>query len=451
MPNTLEKNQIWTVSHLTEEIKSLLSQNFFSITVRGEISNLREQSSGHIYFSLKDENAQISCVLFRGQAAKLERKPKAGDEVIIEGGITVYPPRGSYQIVVSQLTYQGVGELLLQFHKLKEELSAKGYFDRDKKKPLPPFPKTIGVITSPTGSVIQDIIHVLTRRLKKFHLILHPVRVQGKGAEFEIARAVDEMNAFNLADVLIVGRGGGSLEDLWPFNEKVVADALFNSRIPIVSAVGHETDFSISDWVSDIRAPTPSAAAEIVSKERTHLIESLRKLHGHLNHSTLTKFRHLHTGLKYFASHPLFTSPYGILELKMQKFDDVSSQLGKQMHFLLEVKKGHLERQSHALRMANPIHKISEKRRWLFNVSKQLIVVLKKIEEQKAKLSQIHAHLKSVNPKNILKKGYCIPFRENQASVIMASSAISKDDQISLLFHDGQATATIDEIQPHKV
>ncbi|MCB1083226.1 MAG: exodeoxyribonuclease VII large subunit, partial [Simkania sp.] len=221
-----------SVTELTQAIKHQLESNFTALSVKGEVTNLRLQASGHYYFSLKDENAQISAVLFQGNARFAKHLPKMGDQVLIKGEINVYAPRGTYQIIVREIEHAGLGELLLKFHALKAKLEKMGWFDPAKKKPLPTYPKTIGVVTSPTGAVIQDILNVLKRRFPNFHLILNPVKVQGAGAAEEIAQAIDDFNRFGLADILIIGRGGGSLEDLWAFNEECVAAAIFRSKIP---------------------------------------------------------------------------------------------------------------------------------------------------------------------------------------------------------------------------
>lgn len=447
MNQILEKNQLWTVSSLTQEIKTLLSETFSRVRLQGEISDIREQSSGHIYFNLKDEESQISAVLFKTGALRLHRKPKAGDNVIVQGQITVYPPRGTYQIVVHELTYVGVGELLLQFHQMKAELEQKGWFDPKRKKTLPPFPKTIGVITSPTGAVIQDILNVLSRRLKKFHLVLNPVRVQGKGAEIEIAQAIDEMNVFGLADVLIVGRGGGSLEDLWPFNERIVAEAIYRSKIPVISAVGHETDYSIADFVADVRAPTPSAAAELVSHERGRLFETLKSYHGQILRNLLMKIRHDKLALQRFSSHPLLESPYAFLDLKMQKLSDLTEDLSHRILLDFERKRSSLEKIKRSLEALDPQRTLEEKRKWLLSFSKRLLIIEKILKDKKTRLTLLHSHLQSVSPKNVLKKGYCIPFRENRHSVIMAKEGLKIHENIALLFHDGFVEAGVQSIE----
>jgi exodeoxyribonuclease VII large subunit len=447
MNQILEKNHLWTVSSLTQEIKGLLSKTFSQVRLQGEISDIREQSSGHIYFNLKDEESQISAVLFKTGASKLQRKPKSGDNIIVQGQITVYPPRGTYQLVVHELTYIGVGELLMQFHQLKADLEQKGWFDSKRKKNLPPFPKIIGVITSPTGAVIQDILHILSRRLKKFHLILNPVRVQGKGAEIEIAQAIDEMNLFDLADVLIVGRGGGSLEDLWPFNERIVADAIYRSKIPVISAVGHETDYSIADFVADVRAPTPSAAAELVSHERGRLFEILKSFHSQISRNLIMKIRHEKLALQRFSSHPLLESPYAFLELKMQKLDDVGHTLSEKILLDLERKRNRIEKFKRSLEAVDPRRTLNEKKKWLISFSKRLVIIEKILKDKKNRLNLLDSHLQSMNPKNVLKKGYCIPFRENRHSVIMAKKGLEIHENITLLFHDGYVKAGIQEIE----
>ena len=384
-----------TVSELTLSIKNLLEPAFLQVEVRGEVTNLRHQASGHLYFTLKDEHSQISAVLFKGVAEKISPLPKNGDEIVIKGSLSLYAPRGSYQIIVRSLTHAGVGDLLLKFHEMKNRLAEKGVFDQKWKKPLPPFPKKIGVITSPTGSVIQDILHVLTRRHDGFHLILNPVRVQGKGSELEIAQAIDQMNEHNLCDLLIVGRGGGSLEDLWPFNEECVAKAIFNSKIPIISAVGHETDTTIADYTADLRAPTPSAAAEIAVREKKDLTATLLDAKSRLTYMLKQKVQQQKLKLGHFTSHPLFSYPETLLAPYAQRLDEMSRTVAT----------------------LKPINLIAMK---------------------KEKLKSIATHLAAIDPRNVLKKGYCIPFAENSTSVILSSKQVTSGENLELLFHDGK-------------
>lgn len=421
----MQENGILTVSELTQAIKKQIESRFPYVQVQGEITNFKEQASGHLYFTLKDAQAQISAVLFRGNAQSLTRMPKNGDQVIVQGEISVYPPRGNYQLIIRQLQHAGVGELLLKLHALKSRLESQGWFDKSKKKPLPSTPKTIGVVTSPTGAVIQDILHVLSRRHAGFHLILNPVKVQGEGSAQEIAAAIDQFNHHNLADVLIVGRGGGSLEDLWAFNEEVVAEAIFRSKIPIISAVGHETDFSISDFVADIRAPTPSAAAEIVmaaADEHLKYFNQMEKRFDQTMAHLLSAYRHQLDSLR---KQPVVTSPFALLGNASQRLDDLSDQLTESMQHLVATKK--LE---------------------LFGIQKQLQVLdpLVKIQNLKQRLHQLTSHLKAIDPKNLLKKGYSILFRENTPSVIFSAKDVQVGEKVSIVLHDGQIKADIYEV-----
>ena len=272
------KEKIQSVTAVTDRIKNLLERSLHNVWIEGEISNLTKHSSGHWYFTLKDEGAQVQAVMFKFANSSVQFNAESGMNVLVCGDITVYPPRGNYQIKLTKMLPVGVGPLQLAFEQLKKKLKEEGLFDSIYKKSLPFIPKQVGIVTSPTGAAIRDIINVLTRRFPNMDILLNPVRVQGDLAAQEIANAIKQMNEHTSCDVLIVGRGGGSIEDLWAFNEEVVARAIFDSSIPIVSAVGHETDFTISDFVADLRAPTPSAAAELVVPERTALLDEIARL-----------------------------------------------------------------------------------------------------------------------------------------------------------------------------
>ncbi len=278
---TEQIRRVMSVAELTAQVRRLLEQHVGTVWVSGEVSNLRAQSSGHIYFTLKDANAQLNCVLFRDEARNARDSLEDGRKVILQGDVTVYEVRGQYQLIVRQVELQGVGALQIAFEKLKQKLQAEGLFAPERKRPLPKYPQRIGLVTSPTGAAIRDVLHVVQRRNPSLEIILVPCRVQGEGAAKEIAAAIGLLNEFNVAqasslrgqagslsyfDLILITRGGGSLEDLWAFNEEVVARAIFESAIPVVSAVGHEIDFTISDFVADVRAATPSAAAEIITE-----------------------------------------------------------------------------------------------------------------------------------------------------------------------------------------
>ena len=267
---------VFSVTQITSYIKEILESSFQTIKIEGEISNFRPSSAGHIYFTLKDENAQIKAVMFRGASFSLDFKPKDGDKVRCTGSLSVYAPQGSYQIIVNKMEPVGNGNILQMLEMRKQKLAKEGLFDSARKKPLPEFPKTIGVVTSPTGAAIQDILNVAARRNKSVNIIVLPAIVQGEGADKTIVKMIEIANFYKLCDLLIVGRGGGSLEDLLPFSEEIVVRAVAESEIPVISAVGHETDFTICDYVADLRAPTPSAAAELLTKDGTERKENLK-------------------------------------------------------------------------------------------------------------------------------------------------------------------------------
>ena len=291
---------VFKVSELTRLLRTVLEETFRNIWVEGEISNFTKHTSGHMYFSLKDDQAVLSCVLFRRVNQNLKFKIENGMQVVCFGRLSIYDKRGQYQLYVDKIEPKGVGALQMAFEQLKKKLAGEGLFDDSRKRPIPYLPTRIGVVTSPTGAAIRDILNVVKRRFQNIEVILNPVRVQGDGAEEEVARAIEEFNEYNRSvepdkkvDVLIVGRGGGSLEDLWAFNMEAVARAISSSVIPIISAVGHEIDWTIADFVSDKRAPTPSAAAELVIPKKEDLVLTLDQLTDRLDGSIMDKIASL--------------------------------------------------------------------------------------------------------------------------------------------------------------
>ena len=282
-----EYKTILTVSELTQKVKTRLETDFEEVWVEGEISNLRRPSSGHSYLTLKDEKSQIRAVIFRFMGRYLKFEPQDGMLVICRGKMSVYEPRGEYQLILDYMEPKGVGALQLAFEQLKEKLAREGLFATEHKKPLPYLPRKIGIVTSPTGAAVKDLLNVIGRRFPTMSILISPVKVQGEGSAQEIARAVDELNLVQGIDVIIVARGGGSLEDLWSFNEECVARAIYRSSIPVVSAVGHEIDFTIADFVADLRAPTPSAAGELVVRDKGELVNFIESLSDRLRNRTL--------------------------------------------------------------------------------------------------------------------------------------------------------------------
>lgn len=441
---------ILTVSELTASIKAHLEPRFRQVQVKGEISNFKQQSSGHLYFTLKDASSQLSAVLFRGQAVRLSQMPKEGDQVIALGEISLYAPRGSYQIVIRELQFAGIGALLLELQRRKEKMAALGWFDPQHKKPLPKLPKKIGVITSPTGAVIQDILHVLKRRFAGFHLLLYPVKVQGEGAAQEIAQAIAFCSRHRLADVLIVGRGGGSIEDLWAFNEEVVAEAIFRSEIPIISAVGHETDFTIADWVADVRAPTPSAAAEIVTAEKAGLVKTIAQTASLLESRLRHQLCALEQGISGLKRHPFFRSPRMLFEEPMQKLDLLGADLLGAIQRKLSQKKEELSLYRRRLELVRPSFQLQQKK-------EQLAVCCERLSQsaalflaaQKERLLRLFRHLSSLHPNRLMQQGYCLIFFEKDGSLLSSKTQVKKGDPIAIRLHDGAVSATITQVSSH--
>jgi len=335
--NLIPDKHVWRVSELNLRIRDLLDKEFPDLWVEGEVSNFRAAQSGHLYFTLKDEKSQIRCVCFRDQVRGLKFRPEDGLHVTVRGSVSVYEPRGEYQIYVSHIEPVGLGALQLAFEQLKKRLEAEGLFDAARKKSLPALPRRIGIVSSVQGAAIRDILRVLQRRFPNLHVIVYPVKVQGDGAAEEIVRAIRHFNRAMLVDVMIVARGGGSLEDLWAFNEEIVARAIAESEIPVITGIGHETDTTIADFAADVRAPTPSAAAEIVVCTRAEfekrIADCTRQLAQHMRYLFLDK-RHC---LRDLALHRAFRRPEDLVRRNRQRLDDMNTALGAGLRGRLEL------------------------------------------------------------------------------------------------------------------
>src|SRR5881296_296034 len=326
----------FTVSELTGKIRDLLAKNFTDISVQGEISNCRAAQSGHIYFTLKDDRAQVKCVYFKQQQRGIKFRPEDGLQITVRGSISVYEQRGEYQIYVEKIDLVGRGALQLAFEQLKKRLEAEGLFDAARKKPLPLLPSRIGLITSPKGAAVRDVVRILRRRFQNVHLILYPVRVQGEGAAEEIVKALKFFNQKKLVDVLILARGGGSMEDLWAFNEEPVARAIAASEISIISGVGHETDFTIADFVADVRASTPSAAAEIVVQTRREFDKHVKSLQDALGEQMRYRILVLSRRVHELSARRGFRRPLDLLRQHRQRADELTSRVAMGLRARLE-------------------------------------------------------------------------------------------------------------------
>jgi exodeoxyribonuclease VII large subunit len=386
------EQHVYTVSKLTREIKELLETGFPKIWVEGEISNLKHHSSGHFYFTLKDEGAQINCAMWRFKASQLLFHPQDGIQVILYGDLQLYEKSGRYQVIVDHLQPSGIGELQMKFEQLKNKLQDEGLFDYSHKKPLPAYPEKIGVITSPTGAAIRDITSVAARRFPGIQIIVCPVRVQGEWAPAEIARALNDLNEYGEVDVIIVARGGGSLEDLWAFNEEMVARAIFDSEIPVVSAVGHEVDFSISDFVADYRAPTPSTASELIIKDKTEI-----------------------AGIVLYYQEKLDTALTKLVERNQDKFKSLQN--------------------SYAFR--KPLDNLYQKLQRLDELQKYIDLSTEHIFQLKRQnLQKMEIQFNALNPESILNRGYSICYKNNK--IVKDSRKLELDDMVNVKLARGE-------------
>lgn len=441
---------ILTVSQLTNAVKQQLESTFPSVWLQGEVSNFKKHTSGHLYFSLKDGQAQIAAVMFRGHAQSLQTIPKDGDQVVVYGGLNVFPPSGRYQINVQSLRLAGVGELLLKLEELKKELHKRGWFSQEIKKPLPKFPKKIGIVTSPTGAAIRDMLNVLNRRHGGYHIILNPVKVQGDGSAEEIAKAIRQFNEHKMVDVMIVGRGGGSIEDLWAFNEEIVAKAIHESDIPVIGAVGHETDHCIAEYVADVRAPTPSAAAEIVSGEKGQQLEFLMQTHQRLTHHLKQQISHWRKRHTQIINSPAISSPYTLLGPWIQTVDDLKQNLDIAMRQTMQRNHLLIKSRFQLLQSLKPTTKILHYRQRLASLAKQYDQnITQVIQQRHERLRRVVSALQSIDPKNLLKKGYSILFSEKSGSAITTVRDMVKGDEVKLLLSDGEALTTVTEVKTH--
>ncbi len=437
---------ILTVSELTREIKEILEDRFPDIWVEGEISNVRTPPSGHIYFTLKDDTSQIRSVLFKTQARTVRFAPEDGLQVVCRGRVSIYEKRGDYQLILESMEPKGVGALQLAFLQLKEKLEKEGFFDAARKKPIPMVPQKIGVITSPTGAVIQDMLHILKRRFQNLHVLLYPVRVQGEGASGEIAEAVKYFNQWTDVDVIIVGRGGGSLEDLWAFNEEVVARAIYHSKIPIISAVGHETDYTVSDFVADLRAPTPSAAAELVVRDKREIKNILHHLRGRLENEVIQMFQEYRTQLAHLVK--IFREPEKKVEEYFLRMDDLVSRLRLLTSWTLRRKREKQLHLSENILFRNPMEKLKSLRLVISEDRKRLAQHIKHaIEIHRHRVGGTMGKLDSLSPLSILQRGYSITRKLPSLQILREVSHVKEGDRVEVKLFRGRLLCGVEKTE----
>ncbi len=434
---------VLTVTELTRRIKALLEDHFPGVWVSGEISNLRQPASGHCYFTLKDAGAQLNAVLFRGDAQRVGFPLKDGLAVVAFGDISVYEKSGQYQIIVRQLQPKGLGALQQAFEELKRKLQAEGLFDAARKKPLPLLPQRIGLVTSPTGAAIRDFLNIIGRRYPNVHILIHPVRVQGDGAAAEIAAAIDDFNARDLVDVIIVARGGGSLEDLWAFNEEIVARALARSRLPTISAVGHEIDFTISDFVADLRAPTPSAAAELVAKAKQEFETQLADYRRRLDKDLRLRLADLRQRLLELSTHTVFRQPAELICQYQQQGDDLAHRLRLAADTALRQRRAALDALAGKLPLLSPQARLARGRDQLTACQRRLTtVVTQRLQTATHRLATARAKLDLLSPQATLARGYSIT-RLPDGRLVKSTAAVQPGDTISTLVADGQFESVV--------
>ncbi|MGD9032255.1 MAG: exodeoxyribonuclease VII large subunit [Desulfobacteraceae bacterium] len=442
--------KIYTVSALTEEVKDLLEERFDFVWVEGEISNFRSPSSGHYYMVLKDEKAQIRAVMFRPQTRYLKFTPEDGMKVIVQGRIGVYQPRGEYQIILDYLEPLGIGALALAFEQLKEKLAAEGLFDEEIKRPLPFLPQRVAVITSPTGAAIRDFLKIIHRRFANIEIIVVPVKVQGDEATAEMVEALDTVNRELDVDAIVLTRGGGSLEDLWAFNQEALALAIRASRIPVVSAVGHEIDITISDLAADLRAPTPSAAAELIVMEKESLVERFKEMRGRLESYTKTYLGNLNQQLALLAK-GLRDPRKGIADSWM-RLDELHGWLLKLIDLTIKEHQKNLRGENRALLLYSPIKLLgSLEQRIDFHRRALVLMILKRLKENRMALSHYGQRLKDLNPTLVMERGYSITRKLPEKIILRDVAGLKKGDHVGVTLAKGDLLCQIEKItRPRK-
>ena len=441
--NLAPERKIWSVSELTGRIRDLLATEFADIWVEGEISNCHAAQSGHLYFTLKDAKAQVRCICFRNQVRLLKFRPEDGLHVTVRGSVGVYEPRGEYQVYVEYIEPVGMGALQLAFEQLKKRLEAEGLFDAARKKPLPVLPRRIGLVTSPRGAAVRDVLRILLRRFPNVHLILYPVRVQGEGAAGDIVEALGYFNRGMIVDVIILARGGGSLEDLWAFNEEAVARAIAAGTIPIISGVGHETDFTIADFVADVRASTPSAAAEVVVRTRQefdhHVAQLQQKMFQRMRY-LLLEWRHR---LQELAAHPGFRRLEDMLRVYRQQADEFIGRLALALQ-------GRLER-------ARRRFTVAETRIAAFDLRARIAALRLRLEQRsgdlrvrverflvlkRQRMERLRLQLDERSPLRVLERGYAIVY-DATGNVVRAAEQVAIGDEVAVQLARGRLAAEV--------
>ena len=455
---------VLSVSELTTKVRRLLEKEMGSVWVTGEVTNLRAQSSGHMYFTLKDAGAQLSCVLFRGEAVSHRQALQDGQKVVLRGDLTVYEPRGAYQLRVTVVELQGIGALQVAFEKLKQKLQAEGLFAPERKRPLPRYPQRIGLVTSPTGAAIRDVLHVIQRRQPGLGIVLAPCRVQGEGAAEEIAAAIRLLNDFakrvevdsdstiqrfddstHLA-LILVTRGGGSLEDLWAFNEEVVARAIFESALPVVSAVGHEIDFTISDFVADVRAATPSAAAEIITEGPFASRQFVATAGPTLRRLVRQRLEQEEADLGQLAQRLGRVHPRRVLEERLQYLDDLQTSLARRVRQGWRDRRVNAQNLQQRLQRLKPSLLLSRRRQAIEDLSRRLFEQARQgWKGSNHALGSLEERLRLLSPENVLSRGYSITMDAASGRIIRGAKEAAAGQRLKTKLKSGEIRSVVEE------
>lgn len=451
--STFAKRRTYTVTDLTRSIRKALEERIGSVWVEGEISNLRVQSSGHAYFSLKDANAQIRSVQFRGNAANNPVPLRDGMQVQAYGEVTVYEAQGQYQLIVRTIQPRGMGELQARFEALKRKLEAEGLFQPSRKQRIPKFPNTIALVTSPTGAAVRDMLNILTRRAPWVRIIVVPVRVQGEGAAVEIVAAMRWLSEVDRPgipkiDTIVVGRGGGSIEDLWNFNEEILARAISECPIPVVSAVGHEIDFTISDFVADLRAPTPSAAAELVVPDRAELLQQLQRVQGRMENQVANRLRHWRKVLDLLARSGAFREPGRVMAERRQRLDEFLARLNEGTRQRLAQSRDRVVNASRLLDLSRPDRVLDQRREWVGMLTERLHrAATRQTGEMRRRLDALSTMVRTLGPDSVLSRGYALT-TDAKGNLINSAAQLQPGQKVSTRLASGEFDAEVVEIRP---
>jgi len=445
------RRQAWTVSQLSERIRGALETDFFDVWVEGEVSNLSFAASGHWYFTLKDERAQLRAVVWKTDARLIRFRPKDGMKILVRGSLRVYPPKGEYQIQVQVLEPLGKGSLQQAFEELKERLASEGLFEAGRKRPLPLLPRRIGVVTSPAGAGIQDFLRVLRTRYRNLDVVVYPARVQGPEAAAEIVAGIRALQRVPSLDVLVVARGGGSLEDLWPFNEERVARALAASRIPTISAIGHETDFTIADFVADLRAATPSAAAERVVQAKEELAARIVSLERRVSASLRLRLTRTRARVAAVTSHRVFEAERGRLHNSAQRTDELLRRAQAGLRRRFERSRERLGRGASRLEAFRWQRQLAGQReRILVSRGRLLGLTRAALAARRSALSRAVGKLDSLSPLAVLGRGYALVWHEPSGRLLRSSADVVAGDQLRIRVAEGEIAASVAAKAPQR-